>query len=168
MGVSKFIQPDYAGGTQSGSAYPAAIDASVAVMKRGAAAFAAHESDTPDMRVQLDAGIVPAIDGLAAEIAAQQTAVLVAPAADPRNDIVWIGRATGAVGVAAGAEAAVPADPALPAGKVPVARVRLTVGMTEITNADLDDLRDGFAGLGEAAARDAADATLAYAASFFL
>ena len=167
MGVSKFLQPDYAGGAQSGSAYPAAIDGSVAVMKRRAAAFAAHESDPPDMRVQIDAGIVPAQGALAAEVAAQQTAALAAPAADPRNDIVGIDRATGAVGVAAGAEAAAPADPALPAGAVAVARVRLTVAMTEVVNADLDDLRDGWQGLGEAAALARNDASLMMGAMFY-
>jgi microcystin-dependent protein len=45
------------------------------------------------------------------------------------------------VGVATGTEAASPVDPAIPAGKVPVARINLATSTTVIANSILDDLR---------------------------
>lgn len=138
MTVNTFLQPDAA--TQNGAAYKGAIDASIAAMARTAAAFAPHAQSTPVMTVRLDAGVL--WDGATrTEVAAQDTGTITAPAANPRSDIVYIDAGDGTVGVATGSEAAEPADPALSANQVPVARINLTVGMTEITNADLDDLR---------------------------
>lgn len=150
--TSTFTQPDFS--AQNGAAYKGNIDGAADVLKRAGAAFAPHEQAAPDLTVRVDAGFIPAIDGIAAEIAAQSTAAVIAPATNPRNDIVYIDRSSGAAGVEAGVEAAAPADPALPAGKIALARIRLTVGMTEITNADLDDLRDGWQGLGTAAGQN--------------
>ena len=73
--------------------------------------------------------------------AAQVTPAFVAPSVDPRNDIIHIDRLTGIVGVVAGVEDAVPVDPAIPAGKLPIKRVRLATGTTEITDAIMDDYR---------------------------
>src|SRR3990167_694003 len=67
---------------------------------------------------------------------------ILAPSANPRRDLITIDMTTGSAGVITGAEAASPVDPAITAGKFVVARVRTTVGMTQITSAaNLDDLR---------------------------
>lgn len=150
MAVAKFTQPDYT--SMSAAAYKAALDAAAQVLARMAGPFAPHEQATPDMSVRIDAGHIPAQAARPTEVTAQSTATLVAPASNPRYDIVYVDAATGTVGVAAGSESATPSDPAVPAGKVAIARVRLMVGMTEIGNADLDDLRSlSVLGLGSAA-----------------
>jgi microcystin-dependent protein len=139
MTVSTFVQPNY--NTQSGTAYPLNIDAAFAALLRLAGAFAPHEQAAPNMTVRLDAGHI--FNGTTlAEVAAQSTAAITAPAANPRKDIVYVDRSTGAVGVAAGAEAASPVDPAIPAGKVPVARVNLATSTTVIANSIIDDIRN--------------------------
>lgn len=139
MSVPTFTQPDFS--SQEPPEYKAAIDAAIAVMARTAAGFAVHEQPTPDMSVKVDAGIVPGQGTLPVEVAAQSTAELTAPAGNPRRDIVYIDAATGTVGVATGAEAAIPVDPDIPGAKVAIARIHLTVAMTQIGNADIDDLR---------------------------
>jgi hypothetical protein len=144
MTVSTFTQPDNT--TQTGSAYKTAIDGAAHVHHRIAGAFACHQQngnspDAPDMTVVVDAGALVRAGLAPLEVAQQSTSALTAPSGNPRYDIVYIDNSTGTVGVAAGAEAASPSDPAIPAGKTAVARVRLTVGMTEITNVDIDDLR---------------------------
>lgn len=144
MTVATFSQPDST--VEAPSAWGAKVDAVIAVLARMAAPFAPHAQATPDMTARLDAGsIFNPVTLARAAVAAQSTGTITAPAADPRYDIVYVDRESGAVGVATGSEDASPADPAVPAGKVPVARLRLTVGMTTITDADLDDLRDLFA-----------------------
>lgn len=150
--VSPFTQPDYT--SQSGTVYPISIDDAIAVLARVGAAFAPHESDPPDMKVRLRAGFIMRRDQLPLAVAAQETDALAAPSADARHDIVYVDRATGEAGVAEGTEAAEPEDPAIPAGKTPVARVRLAPAQTWIVNADIDDLRDWAWGLGQAAFED--------------
>lgn len=145
--VSKFTQPDFS--AQSETVLKTNYDDAAAVFKRLAAAFAPHEqasaSPQPDMTVELDAGSIYNVDSeTLTEVAAQSTAALTAPSANPRKDIVHIDEATGVVGVATGAENASPTDPAIPATEVPVARINWTTSMTEITNADIDDLRPGM------------------------
>lgn len=144
--VSTFTQPDQS--TQTGSTYKEKIDGAIAVHHRMAGAFACHQNnagspDAADLTVRMDAGAL--FDGVTlTEVAAQSTAALTAPASNPRYDIVYYDRATGAIGVATGSEAASPSDPAVPSGKIPAARIRWTAGMTEITNDDLDDLRVSY------------------------
>lgn len=75
------------------------------------------------------------------EVAAQQTAALTAPAANPRIDRLVVSDSTGALSVITGAEAASPSAPALTANKIPVAQIAWIVGQTQIVNADLTDER---------------------------
>ncbi len=138
MPTVSFVQPDYT--SQDAATYKAALDAAVKLLHR-LAGFAPHAAATPDLTVVIDAGVIPGVGAAHTEVAQQTTAALVAPAANPRRDIVYIDVLTGAAGVATGAEAGTPSDPAVPAGKAAVARVNLTVGQTEIVNADIDDLR---------------------------
>ncbi len=155
MTVSTFVQPNYT--TQSGTAYPLNIDAAFAAFLRLAGAFAAHEQSSPNMTVRVDAGHIFAGGSALTEVAAQSTATIAAPTANPRKDIVHVDRATGVVGVATGAEAASPADPAIPAGKAPIARVTLATSTTVIANSIIDDIRGlNLLGLGTAAVKNAA------------
>jgi hypothetical protein len=117
--------------------------------------FRAGANQPADLTVVVAPGIVPRPDQLPLAVPAQAVGPLAAPFAEPRNDLVHVDRLTGVAGIVAGAEAAVPADPALPAGARPIARVRLLPGMAAITDGDLDDLRDGLIGHGSTIARNA-------------
>ncbi|MCE5182347.1 MAG: hypothetical protein LLG15_11145 [Betaproteobacteria bacterium] len=141
--VATFVQPNSAPGGQDATNYKGAIDASAKVMSQIAAAFAPHAAATPNMTVLVDAGSFQSNTTRVSQ-AQQTTPTFTAPTTNPRNDIIVIDQSSGARSVVAGAEAATPADPAIPAGKIAVARVRLTVGMTVITNADIDDLRPAY------------------------
>lgn len=149
MTVATFTQPDNT--SQTGATYKGAIDHSIMAMKRLADMFAPHQVATPNMTVQIDAGHV--FDGTTlTELAQQTSATITAPSGNPRRDIVYIDRYTGAIGIATGTEAASPSDPSLPFNSIPIARVALTVGQTTITNADLTDIRSlGQLGLSLAA-----------------
>ncbi|MBI3451978.1 MAG: hypothetical protein HY057_03940 [Rhodospirillales bacterium] len=125
---------------QSVNTYVGNNDGNWAVAKRIVDAFAPHAQATPDMTVRVDAGSV--FNGTTlTEVAAQSTGTIAAPTANPRIDRVVIDRATGAVSVVAGVEAAAPVPPAIPAGKAPVAQVALVAGQTQITNATIADER---------------------------
>lgn len=144
MTVATFDQPNYTTDT-NGTEYPLAIDACLAVLARKGGWFAPHENNfgspgTPDMTVRLDAGYV--FNGTTlTEVAAQSTAVITAPVSNPRIDRVVVDAATGAVSVIQGTEAASPSAPAITAGKLPIAKVALSVGQTSITNSNLTDER---------------------------
>jgi len=93
------------------------------------------------------------------EVAAQDTVAFTAPTTDPRIDRVVIDQATGVHSVVVGTEDSTPTAPAIPAGTVPVARVSLVVGMTEIADADITDERSlNLLGLGSAASSNAGTA----------
>ena len=140
MGVSTFVQPNFP--AQSATVYKTSIDDAVAVHHQIAGAFAPHEQAVPNLTVRLDAAnFSDLITRTTVTHAAQDTASLTAPSVDPRKDIVFVDRITGDVGVIAGAEAPSPVDPVIPLGKLPVARINWTTSMTEIANADLDDIR---------------------------
>ena len=140
MTVSTFRQPDVTADT--GTVYKAAIDAAIAVLKRQAAAFAAHEQSTPDMTVRLDAGMVLTPTGIT-EVAAQSTGTITAPSGNPRIDRIVVDQVTGAVSVITGAEADPPTAPNVTAGKVPIAQVLLdnSPATTSIANSLITDER---------------------------
>jgi len=139
MSVSTPTQPDYT--SQTGSAYKANIDGAIQVVLQFSGQFAPHQQTVADMTVRLDAGRTFGHSSGLEEVAAQNTGTITAPVTNPRYDIVYVDQLTGAVGVAAGSENVSPSDPAVPAGKVPIARVRLATATTAITNSLLDDLR---------------------------
>lgn len=140
---AKPIKPNVT--SQSPAAYPAAIDAHAEACHRVATAFAPSEADTPNMTVAIAAGALQAGTTLT-EVAAQSTGTITAPVTHPRIDRVVVDKTSGAASVVAGSESASPSAPDLPTGKLPVARVLLTVGMTAITNADITDERVGGSG----------------------
>lgn len=140
MPTSKPEVPNSAPGGDDPSSYKAKIDAGFNAQARLGWAFAPHAQATPNMTVALAAGAL--LQGTTlTEVAAQSTGSITAPVTHPRVDRVVIDRATGAASVVAGTEAASPSAPAIPSGKLPVARVALTVGMTAITNAAITDDR---------------------------
>lgn len=149
MTVGQFLQTNYT--TQTGTAYPLAIDADWAVAARLVDNFAPHAQATPNMSVALDAGHL--FNGAAlTEVAAQSTGTITAPVSNPRIDRVVIDRVSGAVSVVTGTEAASPSPPAIPAGKAPVAQVLLQTSSTVIANSMLTDERDlGALGLASGA-----------------
>lgn len=139
MTVATFAQPNYT--SQDPATYKGCIDASVSALARVADNFAPHQSTTPAMNVRLDAGHL--FDGSTlTEVAAQTTATITAPVANPRIDRVVVDSLTGVVSVVTGTAAASPVAPAIPGGKVPVARVLLQTSSTTVTNSMITDERD--------------------------
>ncbi|MAF35841.1 hypothetical protein CL622_01840 [archaeon] len=139
MSVTTFLQPNVS--SQSPTVHLTAIDDAIAVLAGKAAEFAVHESASTAMSIQVDSGQLFDEINLALTTKNSQTNSFVAPSANPRNDIVYIFRNTAVSSIVTGAEAASPSDPTMVSSAIPLARVRLTVGMTEITNNDIDDLR---------------------------
>lgn len=147
------------------AAYKAALDAVAKVAKRGSQAFAPHAQTTPNMTVRVDAGPV-FYNGALTEVAAQNTATIVAPVTNPRIDRIVTDLATGAVSVVAGVENVSPTAPAIPANKLPCAQVSLLVASTAITNSMLTDervgveFRDPLTTRGDIIVRNAANTTV--------
>lgn len=150
--VATFKQPDYT--NDQGTEYPTGIDAGVAVLAEQAAQFAVNEQSTPDMTIAVRAGRL-VVGSAFVERAAQTSPAVAAPTTNPRNDLGVIDKATGDFSWVTGVEAASPSDPALPAGKNPICRLRATVGMAAIANSMLDDLRSFGGGGGGTAASQA-------------
>lgn len=136
--VGTWVDPDNT--TQAGAAYKGNLDADHMVAKRVAARFAPHAKTSPDMTIQLDPGFI-FIGVTLTEVALQTTSAFVAPVSNPRIDRIVCDNTTGVYSRVAGAEAGSPVAPAIPAGKFPVARVLLTVGMTTITDSSITDER---------------------------
>ena len=99
--------------------------------------------DPEDLTVMLSAGSLFRLDTRALVTNAAQTSpAVVAPSVNPRNDIVHIDRLTGVVAITTGSEAPSPSDPTIPVGKLPVARIRLAITTTTITDTLIDDIRE--------------------------
>ncbi|MFS2112231.1 hypothetical protein ACCC88_21255 [Sphingomonas sp. Sphisp140] len=139
-GTIDFNQPS------TGSPFPT-LNGDLSVLARLAAAFAPHETAPPSMAVTLDAGAL-LVAGAPVEVKAQTSATIAPPLASPRIDRVTISPTTGLLTVTTGTEAANPVPPAIPAGQLPVAQLRLDVGMTVIPNARIKDERVAPAGAG--------------------
>lgn len=102
--------------------------------------FRCHAAATPNMTILVDAGKMQ--NGLTKASQEQQTtATFAAPSANPRNDLIVIDSTSAAYSIVTGTEAATPSDPAIPSNKIAVGRVRMTVGMTSITDSAIDDIR---------------------------
>jgi hypothetical protein len=132
-GSIDFNQPN------TGSPFPT-LNGDLSVLARLAAAFAPHETAPPTLAVMLDAGAL-LVAGALVEVKAQASAAITPPTANPRIDRVTISPNTGLLTITAGTEAANPVPPAIPAGQLPVAQLRLDVGMTAITNRQIRDER---------------------------
>lgn len=102
--------------------------------------FQPYAKATPDMQITLAEGTLQN-STVATRIVSQNTATLTAPSVNPRKDIVYVDALAGTIGVATGAENASPVDPAVPAGKIAIARLRLATSTTSIPNSLIDDIR---------------------------
>lgn len=139
MTAATFLQTNF--NTQDPTTYRGAIDGNFAVAAPIVDNFAPHAVATPNMTVQLDAGAIPGVGVIPTQVGLQTSVTLVAPAANQRKDIVYIDAVTGVIGVVTGTEAVSPVDPAIPSGKIPVARLAMVVAMTTVTNSIITDLR---------------------------
>ena len=139
MAVSTFQQTDSI--SQPLTDWAAALDGDISVLTRLSDPFAPHQQGKPDMTVALDPGHV--FDGTTlTELAAQTSAEIIAPAADPRIDRIVIDQFSGLVSTVTGTESASPFPPAIPAGSLPVAQILLQSDSAAITNAMIIDERD--------------------------
>lgn len=102
--------------------------------------FQPYAQTVPNMTIALAEGTLQNAT-VATRIASQNTATLTAPAVNSRKDIVYVDTLAGTIGVATGAENASPVDPAVPAGKIAIARLRLATSTTSIPNSLIDDIR---------------------------
>jgi hypothetical protein len=141
MSITTFKQPDFT--TDTGTEYKDAIDSSVAVLARTGAGFACHQQDVADMTVRIDAGSILSGTTLT-EVTAQDTSTITAPSSDPRIDRVVLDPSDGTVSVVTGTEDASPTAPAITSGHIPLCKIALTVGQTEIVNADITDERASY------------------------
>ena len=141
MTAKTFVQPNMT--TQSGVAYRAAIDDSIAVLAETSQDFAPHQSTVANLNVLVDAGKGIKADGTLIE-QSQQSIAFIAPTVNPRIDRIVIDPLTLVASRVAGTEAASPVAPAIPVGKLPCAKVSLTVGQTQITNINITDERTTF------------------------
>ncbi|HLI13468.1 MAG TPA: hypothetical protein VKY65_17895 [Alphaproteobacteria bacterium] len=152
MTVAQWTQTNFT--TQDPTTYKGAIDGNFAVAAPIVAGFAPHAGSPPAMTVTVEAGQFWNGAAIVAQ-PLQTSAVIAAPVANPRIDRVVIDQATGAIAVVTGTEAASPAPPAIPAGKVPCAQIALAVGQSAIGNSGITDERSlGMLGLGTAAQRN--------------
>lgn len=133
-----YVQPDVT--TMTSAAYKAALDAATKVMSQIGAAFAPHEAAAVNMTAVIDAGTLR-VSGTTLNVAQQTTGTLVAPVSNPRDDRLAIREIDGVLVVFPGAENAVPVAPVVPLGYMPIARIRLTVGMSTILNSSITDER---------------------------
>ena len=138
MTVATFNQNNFT--VDDAATYKGKLDANIAVLAGIAAQFAAHAAATPNMTVLIDAGLLFK-DTILTAVSQQTTTTLVAPVSNPRIDRLVIDAATGVYSVIAGVEAASPVAPAITMGKLPIARLAMTVGMTVIANAIITDER---------------------------
>lgn len=113
------------------------------ILARGGALGFEVKPRTPlSLSVDIGAGVFfSRASGLLVSVGATSVGPIVAPAGDPRNDIVFVDALTGAPGIETGAGGPVPVDPALPLNKLPLARITAYVGMTEIAAVDISGLR---------------------------
>lgn len=128
--------------TAGALAYKTAIDQNMSVFQRLGGNFTVSEltTSTRDMRVRVAPGYL-LVGTLLTEVDVQVSSTIAPPSAAPRIDRVVLDAITGAVSIVTGVEAAAPTAPAIPSGKIPVARLSLAPDLTAIGNSMLSDER---------------------------
>ncbi len=105
--------------------------------------FKVSQQSPADMTVQAAAGtLYDSATKARISQSVQNSGSITAPTTNPRRDIVHINARTGAIGITTGTEAASPADPTLAEGLLPLARIVLATTTTEITSAEITDIRE--------------------------
>lgn len=105
--------------------------------------FKVSQQSPADLTVQVSAGTLydPATKTRVSK-AVQNSGSITAPTTNPRIDVIHINARTGAIGITTGAEAASPSVPTLGDGLLPLAQIALTTTITEITSAEITDIRE--------------------------
>jgi len=93
------------------------------------------------MRVRVTAGLINFIDAPPLLVSSKASELLITPVSNPRIDLIVLSSIDGILTIVKGDEAAVPEDPAMPEKTFVVGRIFLYVGMTEISNNDIEDIR---------------------------
>jgi len=137
--MPNYILPNWGAQTDS-SAYKNSLDAAAAKHDKIAGQFYAHEADTPDMTVVIDAGRLLYAGGLVIQ-PQQITTAITAPVTNPRIDRVVISQSTGAYLIVAGVEAVSPVAPSIPSGYLPCVQFELAAAAVSITNSVMVDER---------------------------
>ena len=140
MTVATHSVPDFT--SDDAATYKAKLDANDAVHHEIAGAYACHETSTPGMTVNVDAGRM-LVNGTLVSNSQQTTGTITAPSGNPRIDRIVIDKSTGVVSVITGSEAASPTAPNITPGKIPVAQILLddSPATTAITNSLITDER---------------------------
>lgn len=138
MGTAEYKVSNF--GVDDPSTMKIKIDGNSEVLRRVGAAYQVYANTPAAMNVKMAAGALLVAAQLV-ENAIQTSGTITAPAANPRIDRVVIDGQTGVMSVVTGAEAGSPVPPAIPSGKLPVARIALTVGMGNIPNTAITDER---------------------------
>lgn len=139
MTVATRAIPKYT--VDTASAYKAKIDSNAMVDQAISGAFACHAAATPNMTILCDAGAISFAGQIPTIVGQQTSGTITAPATNPRNDLVVIDSNSGTMSVITGTPAASPADPVVPEGSIPVARISMATSTTTITNTIITDLR---------------------------
>lgn len=117
------------------------VDGDLAVLARIAAAYAPHETDPASLAIAIDAGHVM-VGTMLIENDEQLVSGFSAPTSNTRIDRVVLNPQTGVASRIAGTESATPVPPAIPAGFLPLAQVKLRPSQVKILNEDITDERD--------------------------
>lgn len=94
----------------------------------------AHEQDTPDMTLYVEAGVC-SINGTIVDFAGDDSPTFTAPVSNNRIDVLTIDDA-GTLEVTEGVSGASPSAPAVPANKIPIAYVYLRSTSTTLVDSD--------------------------------
>jgi len=138
MGTAQYAVSNFT--VDDPSTIKAKIDGNSEVLRRVGSAYQCYANTPAAMNVKVAAGAILPFGSLV-ENAIQTSSTITAPAGNPRIDRVVIDSITGVMSVVTGTEAASPVAPAIPAGKLPVAQIALTVGMGNIPNTAITDER---------------------------
>lgn len=139
MTVATYAQSNFT--VDDPTTYRGKLDGNCSVATTIVDNFAPHAAATPNMTIVCDGGRIPSVGVVPATQAQQATGLVSVPVANPRTDIAYIDAISGNLGYTTGTESVTPVDPAIPAGKIAIARLAMTVGMTTITNSIITDLR---------------------------
>lgn len=118
------------------------------IPEAGVGGFRAHAQAAPNMTVRIEAGRLFLGGNAPVEVAAANTSTITAPSGNPRIDRIVLDPTTGAVSVVTGAEAGSPTAPNITAGKVPIARVALSVAQSTILDSHITDERSPALAIG--------------------
>jgi hypothetical protein len=140
-----FTLPNLAAATHPLQSAPETRDFDILVAALGltgvVSGCAVTPQGAPNMTVHVAAGLVAVSGVQAAATVASDPVIGAADAALDRVDLVVVDGTTGVVSVTAGAAAALPTSPAIPAGKVVLATVYVAAAAASIVAGDITDKR---------------------------